>query len=103
MTTKFFLSILAFLFLSFFAVHAVADPKLRAFGQEGEIILLYDEPCAFKDVVSNLKYRATWQEKGKTFEGCWNLSPFGIVVLYMSNDKTMFVIPAQMFEQVSGA
>jgi hypothetical protein len=69
---------------------------------EGVTITLTDEPCAL-DAVSNLKYRATWVEKDKTFEGCW--APhreMGAVIAYF-DDKTIALIPVQAFVKVVGA
>jgi hypothetical protein len=52
--------------------------------------LLTDEPCKL-DAVTNLKYRAIWQEQGKpALEGCYGRSGF-VIVIYFS-DKT--VVPA---------
>jgi hypothetical protein len=69
---------------------------------EGAIITLTDEPCTL-EAVTNLKYRATWVEKEKTFEGCW--APhreLGVVIAYF-DDKTVAIIPVQAFVKVVGA
>jgi hypothetical protein len=63
-----------------------AAPMFTA-ATENAIITLTDEPCAL-EAISNLKYRATWVEKEKTFEGCW--APhreLGVVIAYF-DDKT---------------
>lgn len=91
-----------FFILILWHVVARADPRYKAIGEGGEIVVLYDEPCKFPAVVGNLKYRATWAEKNKVFEGCWGLSVFRVVLLYM-DDKTVSAIPMPMFEKVTGA
>lgn len=65
------------------------------------VIVLTDEPCKL-DAVSNLPYRATWTEKGKTHEGCAGASE-GMIIAYWSNDKTITPMPAQIFSRATGA
>ena len=68
---------------------------------DGARVVLTDEPCTLA-AVSNLKFRATWTEKGKTFEGCWGARPdAGFVMAYWS-DRTVVVMPLQIFIQVTG-
>ena len=79
---------------------ANADPIARA-SAEGIVITLTDEDCKLT-AVSNLKKRATWEEKGKTFEGCWGGHPaFPIVMGYFS-DRSVVVLPVEAFAAVSG-
>jgi hypothetical protein len=66
---------------------------------EGITLLITDEPCQLK-AVGNLPYRATWTEKGKTFEGCAGGHPMGIVMFYW-DDKSVSVAPVQAFTKVS--
>jgi hypothetical protein len=83
------------------ATGAYATPLFQA-EAEGVKIVVYDEPCKI-DAVANLKYRATWHEKGKVFEGCVGGHPqFPIVMGYFA-DKTVVVLPAEMFVKVTGA
>ena len=80
---------------------AHAGPVYQA-DVEGVKIVLTDEPCNLP-AVSNLQRRATWTEKGKTTEGCFGGHPqFPIVLMYFA-DKTVVVVPVQMFTQVRGA
>lgn len=81
-------------------ITASAEPMYQTSLQDGLTITLYSEPCALKEVV-NLPKRATWDEKGKLFEGCWGVSPFGVAMFYFE-DKTMAVIPAEAFKKVVG-
>lgn len=68
---------------------------------EGVKITLYDDPCT-SDVVSNLPYKAEWVEKGKTYTGCWGLHPMGLVMTYFKEDRSVALIPARVFEKVTG-
>jgi hypothetical protein len=67
---------------------------------DGATIVLTDEPCKLKQV-TNLKYRATWSEKGKVFEGCYAVHPYGVVVGYFS-DGAVALIPLDAFAKVTG-
>ena len=79
--------------------NAKAEPMYFA-EADGATVTLHSEPCALTDVVTNLPRRATWSEKGKTFEGCWSARPdIGIVVLYFSGDKTVGLAPMQAFQR----
>lgn len=81
--------------LLLFPLIAWAKPLAIAQG-DGVTVTLTDEPCAVKEI-ANLPYRATWTEKGKTFEGCWAVDE-SLVVSYWS-DATVVVLPAQMFKK----
>jgi hypothetical protein len=68
---------------------------------EGVRIVLTDEDCKLT-AVANLKKRATWTEKGKTFEGCFGLHPqYGVVIAYFS-DKHVVLMDPQAFVRVPG-
>lgn len=82
----------------FLAVHSLAKPVAQA-SQGGITITLHDDPCK-SEAVSNLPYRITWTEKGKTFEGCFTVNQ-GIVVAYFTDDKTVAIMPGQVFSPVS--
>lgn len=83
-----------------FPLLAHSEPLFQTSG-EGITITLHSEACALKEV-TNLPRRATWDEKGKTFEGCWRLSQSGYVLFYFLEDKTVGDAPAQVFKKVVG-
>lgn len=84
------------------ATKAYAEPVLKATVEDVSVFLWTDE-CALKGQIKNLPYKATWQEKGKTFQGCWGARPdIGVVIFYFE-DKTMGLAPIQAFEKVAGA
>ena len=80
---------------------AFAGPIAEGAGDNDAKITLYNDPCKLKEV-SNLELRATWQEKGKVFEGCFGIHPYGVVLAYFS-DKTVVIMPVDIFKAVSGA
>lgn len=68
---------------------------------DGQVtITLTDEPCKLP-AVSNLQHRATWVEKGKTYQGCWGISPFNLVMIY-SDDRSVAVVPVSLFSRATG-
>jgi hypothetical protein len=78
-----------------------SQPIFTMKAQDGPLITLFDEKCGL-DGVTNLPYRATWVEKGQTFEGCWMPRPdMGVVVGFFS-DKTAVAMPIRGFERVVG-
>ncbi len=82
---RWWLVLAAILYIMPARVQAEAIAKASA----GNIaVTLYSEPCAMKEVVTNLPKRATWDEAGKHFEGCWGYNDAGIVMTYF-NDKTV--------------
>ena len=83
------------------ATNAHAAPMAQTVTAEGARIVVTDEACQLKEV-TNLKYRAVWHEKGKTFEGCYAVHPYGLVVAYF-DDKTVAVMPLDAFVKVTGA
>ena len=81
-------------------VNVFADALYQA-DDQGIRITLYDEPCKL-DAVKNLKFRAVWTEKGRDIEGCVGLRPdAGVVVAYFA-DKTVALIPMEIFRSVTG-
>lgn len=79
---------------------AGARPMAQA-QAEGITITLHNEPCEMK-AIENLKMKATWQEKGKTFNGCWGAHPqYGLVMFYWE-DKTVVILPGDAFAPVTG-
>lgn len=91
--------------LFFAGVGAVFKAHAEAvFAGEGQgvKIVVYDEPCKLTEV-SNLPYRATWEENGKVTEGCIAPRPdAGVAVGYFA-DKTVALMPLQMFKRLVGA
>jgi hypothetical protein len=66
-------------------------------------VTLYNEPCSLKEV-SNLPHRATWKEDGKTYEGCFGIVPqAGVLMMYFKEDRTVAVMPFDVFVPVTGA
>jgi hypothetical protein len=102
MKTRAFVLVIAGLFLVLWVAHALAEARLVGRAEDGTLITLYDEPCAFKDQVANLPLRATWDKGKEHFEGCWQLSQFGDVLFYFA-DKTVIGIPRQYFKPVGAA
>jgi uncharacterized cupin superfamily protein len=83
-----------------FPLNAFAD--LVAVADTGGIrITLYDDPCELKEV-SNLPHKATWEERGKVFKGCWNAHPGGFVVTYWLEDRTVGIVPGRVFTKANG-
>lgn len=87
--------------LAIWATGAAAAPTYRA-EAEGTLIVLTDEDCKLPEI-ANLKKRATWTEKGKTFEGCYGGHPAYPLVLFYFSDKTVVVLPVEAFAKVTGA
>lgn len=63
--------------------------------EAGITVVLTDEPCTLA-AVSNLSRRATWEEKGKKYEGCYAVAD-STVVAYFAEDRTVTVIPLSVF------
>lgn len=68
----------------------------------GATVLLTNEPCALKEV-SNLPNRATWDEDGKHYEGCWGVHPQAELVMAYFSDRAVAIFPTGIFRKVSGA
>ena len=86
---------------SFVAGRVHAEPRWRAEAQ-GAVIVLHSDKCELAEV-SNLPFKATWEEKGVTFTGCWAPNPdVGIVVGYFKEDRSVAIIPIQVFKKVTG-
>ena len=78
-----------------------AEPVAISVDQAGTTITLYTDECSV-EAVSNVKYRVTWTERGKTFEGCYSISSVGLVLMYFSEDKTVAAAPVQVFRPATG-
>ncbi len=80
---------------------AHAEAVFQGVGQ-GVTITIYNEPCKL-EAVSNLPFRATWEENGKVTEGCIAPRPdAGLVVGYFA-DKAVALMPIDMFKRLTGA
>lgn len=83
-----------------YSIKARADAVASA--EAGGIrITLYSEHCKLTDQVSNLPYRATWTEEGKTVEGCVGLDPQLRLFRFWFADKSVVAIPMQVFNRVT--
>ena len=78
-----------------------AGPLFQMSG-EGIRVTLYDDPCKVEGV-SNLPFRATWEEGGKTFDGCWSPSFDRERVNAFFTDKSVVSFPPAMFKRLVGA
>lgn len=79
-----------------------AGPVAMMEGKGLSVTLYHPEKCQL-EAVSNLPFRATWTENGKTFEGCFTIDgQLGIVRMYFE-DKSVVAIPVQLFQRVTGA
>lgn len=78
-------------------VHANPIAEIR---EGGIIVTLTDEPCVLKEFVTNLPFRSTWTENGKTVEGCAGGMMGAIVAWY--SDKTVAFFPMSAFTRVQG-
>lgn len=94
------LRVMFFLAILLTVGYAIGAPIFEA-SHDGVRIVVYDEPCKLP-AVANLPRRATWAEKGKTFEGCAGISPIGVVMFFF-DDKTVAAVPVQAFTRVTGA
>lgn len=84
------------------AVGAAAAFGAPIYEGRGETVTvtLTDEPCTVA-AVSNLPRRATWTERGKVFEGCYEMVG-GVVVMYFAEYRTVILAPRGAFQPVSG-
>lgn len=84
--------------LAVFMAPLQAEPMAVA-DRNGIKITLDTDKCALPEV-TNLPLKATWEEKGKVYQGCWGPNPdVGVVVAYF-DDKTVALIPMQYFEKI---
>jgi ABC-type Fe3+-hydroxamate transport system substrate-binding protein len=66
---------------------------------QGATITLTDD-AAKCDAVPKFVYRIIWEEKGKRFEGCFGVHG-PIIVAYFPGDKSIALMPAQVFQPLS--
>jgi hypothetical protein len=81
---------------------AHADPRFQVSTDKFRVVV-YDEPCKLTDQISNLPYRATWQEGSKVYEGCWAPRTEIEAVVFYFADKTVGIIPFGALKPVQGA
>lgn len=85
----------------FWANNLFAEPILRG-ESNGVVITIYDEKCTHPEV-TNLPYRATWAQDGKVFDGCVGaFTGFGVAAFWF-DDKTVSVVPLQLFKKLTSA
>ena len=97
---KYMLALAAAVFL-LLPSQAKSEPQYRATVQD-VVITLHSEACEMKELVSNLPRRATWMEKGKTFEGCFGyVEHLQLLMFYFRDDKTVAGLPAGVFSRVT--
>lgn len=91
--------------LALWAGHAFAYPISIASAGNGQVVItVYSEDCQLTDVVANLPNRATWEQRGKTFEGCVGVQPAAeMAMFYFKDDKSVAVVPLQAFVRVVGS
>lgn len=82
-----------------FALPARAEAILHAQSADGVTITLHDDPCRL-EAVTNLPYRATWEEGGAKHEGCWAPHPHAKAVASYWSDRTVATIPFSLLRKV---
>ena len=81
-------------------VFGQSEPIYEASGN-GIRIVVYKEKCKL-EAVSNLPWRAVWYQDGKEVEGCIGAKDeLGVVVAYFV-DKSIVVLPQDIFRKVVG-
>jgi hypothetical protein len=79
----------------------LSEPRFRGEGQ-GIVVTLYDDKCEL-DNVTNLPFKATWQENGKTTEGCWSIAfDRERINTFFVDDKSVVSFPPSMFTKLTG-
>lgn len=90
------------LFLVSLVAQAYAEP-IAQLVQGNVTITVYNEPCTHQDSITNAPVRATWKEGDKVFDGCAGVvSQIGMAYFWFT-DKTVAVVPLQMFSKLTGA
>lgn len=76
-----------------------AEPIVQA--SVGDVtVVVFNEKCTHPDFVTNLPNRATWTEKGRVFDGCAGIIPDLGLAMFWFTDKTVAVVPLEMFQKV---
>jgi len=84
-----------------YAGKVFAEP-IAAANAGGVTITVYKEKCTHVDSITNLPNRATWKEDGKVYDGCVGVIPQLGVAMFWFSDKTIAVVPLDMFQAVTG-
>ena len=82
------------------AAASVAAEPFAVLQNNKAVVTLHKEACALRNV-SNLKHRATWEEDGKRYEGCFGIF-FNQAIGFYFDDKQVAVIPVAAFVPVRG-
>ena len=96
------LGVLCFVVLVGVATNAYSTPIYKTEAEDGATIILHDDACTLKEV-TNLKFRATWTEKGKTTEGCFGGHPAYPIIIFYFADGAVFVAHKDVFEKLPNA
>jgi hypothetical protein len=94
------LGVVCLIVLVSLATNAHAGPRFQVVA-DGAKVVLHDDKCAVS-AVANLPYKATWEEKGKVFQGCWGARPDAGVVVFYFDDKSVGIIPIAELTAVVG-
>lgn len=85
-----------------YGISARAEPIAQA--SSGNIVItVFNEPCTHPDAVSNLPNRATWKEGDKVYDGCVGVNPELGMAMFWWTDKTVVVVPLQVFVKIVNA
>lgn len=88
------------IFLTCWPAAVLSQPRF-ALNEGGVVVTLTDDACELKDV-SNLPYKATWEEKGQTYQGCWGIAFDKERVNLFFTDKSVVSFHPAMFKKVTG-
>jgi hypothetical protein len=94
------LGVVCLIVLVSLATNAHAGPRFQVVA-DGAKVVLHDDKCAVS-AVANLPYKATWEEKGKVFQGCWGARPEAGIVMFYFDDKSVGIIPIAELTAVVG-
>jgi hypothetical protein len=94
------LGVICLIVLVGLATNVHAAPRFSVVA-DGAKVVLHDDKCAVS-AVNNLPYKATWEEKGRVFQGCWGARPDAGVVVFYFDDKSVGIIPIAELTAVVG-
>jgi hypothetical protein len=94
------LGVICLIVLVGLATNVHAGPRFSVVA-DGAKVVLHNDKCAVS-AVNNLPYKATWEEKGKVFQGCWGARPDAGVVVFYFDDKSVGIIPIAELTAVVG-
>jgi hypothetical protein len=89
-----------FVSLTMLAAAGVSAEPFAILQDKHAVVTLHREACLLK-AVANLKHRATWEEDGKRYEGCFGVF-FNQAIGFYFDDKQVAVIPVAAFMPVRG-